>query len=70
MSRNAMDACIDAANERDEQRETARREWLESVQPAICPSCDGTGDAYIPRDGRMAARCPACKGAGAIEVTT
>ena len=29
MSRNAMDSCIDAANERDDQRETALREWAE-----------------------------------------
>lgn len=33
MSRNAMNACIDAANERDERRETAQREWAESARP-------------------------------------
>lgn len=37
MSRNTMDACIDAANERDEQRETARREWLEAKAPLYTP---------------------------------
>ena len=30
----------------------------------ICSSCNGTGDAYIPRDGRMAARCGSCGGSG------
>lgn len=37
MSRNAEQACIDAENARDEQRETARREWLESVAPRHTP---------------------------------
>lgn len=41
---------------------------LTNDQPneVICPSCNGTGDAYIPRDGRMAARCDACKGRGVV----
>jgi len=30
----------------------------------VCPSCMGTGDAYIPRDGRPASPCPACGGSG------
>lgn len=42
MSRNAETACINAANERDDQRETARREWLESVKTIS----DYAGDAY------------------------
>lgn len=42
MSRNAMNASIDAANARDDQRETARREWLESVKTTT----DYAGDAY------------------------
>ncbi len=56
MSRNAMDACIDQAEERADQRETARREWLESVKPlpctGLCRDCD-----TVARCSKFAA-CP------------
>ncbi len=33
MSSNTMDACIEEVNQREEQRATARREWLEYAAP-------------------------------------
>lgn len=41
MSRNSMDACIEAENARDEQRETALREWRDAKAVS-----DYAGDAY------------------------